>query len=144
MHGGVERLRPQQQGRPYLEDHQLALEDGEEVRGLAAHGHVLLHQRSVVLEVQLLGVALQGFDLVCGGLEALRAGVVRAWHGSQTPLSAPELWGLRVPATLLRPAHLPQVQDVLIEAHLLVCVEDKVAVACAQLSVMHGVHGLPA
>lgn len=40
-----------------------------------------------------------------------------AQHRSQAPSSAPQLQGLGVPATRLRPAHLPQVQDVLGEAH---------------------------
>lgn len=84
-HGHLEepvRLWPQQQGGPYLEDHQLALEDGKEVGGLTAHGHVLLHQGSVVHEVQLLSVAVQGLYLMCAGLGALQAGVVRAWRSS--------------------------------------------------------------
>ena len=76
------RLREQQQSGPYLEDHQLALEDGEEVRGLAAHGHVLLHQGSPVHEVQLLGIAVQGFDITRGGAVALQVGMAGAWSGS--------------------------------------------------------------
>lgn len=51
-------LQGQRQGGPYLEDHCVALEDGEEVKGLAAHGRVLLHQGSTAHEVQLLGVAV--------------------------------------------------------------------------------------
>ena len=143
-HSGVGRPWRQQRGEPYLEDHELALEDGEEVGGLAAHGHVLLHQGSMVPQVQLLGVGPQGTDLVCRGLEALWAGVVRPQHRSQTLSSAPQLQGLRVPATRLRPAHLPQVQDVLDEAHPPVGVQDKVAAVSAQLSVTLGVHRPPA
>ena len=96
-----------QRGEPYLEDHEPALEDGEEVGGLAAHGHVLLHQGSTVPQVQLLGVAPQGPDLVRRGLEALWAGAVRAWRRSQAPSPAPRLLGLRVPAPWLGLAHLP-------------------------------------
>lgn len=76
------RLQPWQQGGSYLEDHQLALEDGEEVGRLTAHGHMLLHQGPVVHEVQLLSIAVQGLYLVFGGLVALQAGVVRAWSSS--------------------------------------------------------------
>ena len=63
---------------------------------------------------------------------------------SQAPSLAPPLQGLRVPATRLRPAHLPQVQDVLDEAHPPVGVQDKVAAVSTQLSVVLGVHRLPA
>ena len=143
-HTGVGRPWRRQRGEPYLEDHKLALEDGKEVGGLAAHGHVLLHQGSTVPQVQLLGVAPQGADLMCRGLEALWAGAVRARRRSQAPSSAPQLQGLRVPATRLRPAHLPQVQDMLDEAHPPVGVQDKVAPVSAQLSVTLGVHRLPA
>lgn len=132
-----------QRGEPYLEDHEPALEDGEEVGGLAAHGHVLLYQGSTVPQVQLLGVAPQGPDLVCRGLETLWAGAVRAWRRSQALSAAPRLQGLRVPATWLGLAHLPQVQDVLAKAHLLVGIQDKVAAVSAQLSMMLAVHGLP-
>lgn len=72
------RLQPWQQGGFYLEDHQLALKDGEEVGRLAAHGHVLLHWGSMVREVQLLSIVVQGLYLVCGGLVTLQVGVVRA------------------------------------------------------------------
>lgn len=72
------RPQPWQPGGFYLEDHQLALEDGEEVRRLTAHGHMLLHWGSMVHEVQLLSIVVQGLYLVCGGLVTLQVGVVRA------------------------------------------------------------------
>lgn len=76
------RPQPWQPGVFYLEDHQLALEDGEEVGRLAAHGHVLLNQGSMVHEVQLLSIVVQGLYLVCGGLMTLQVGVMRAWSSS--------------------------------------------------------------
>lgn len=72
---------------PYLEDHQLALENGEEVGRLTGHGHILLHQGPLVQVVQLLSTAVQGLYLVCGGLVALQTGLVGVWSDSQIPVS---------------------------------------------------------
>lgn len=138
------KLPPQWQSGAYLEDHQLTLEDGKEVGGLTAHGHMHLHQGSLVHEVQLLSIADQGLALICHGLVALWE--LRSDGLKQLTVSfilRSQLLGFKVCTRCLRSMHLPQVQDVLDTTQLLVRVEDKVATSRAQLAMMLGVHRLP-